>query len=175
MEMNQLILSLGSNINSRSLSIKKACQAISDEVGSISKTSKIYSTPPLGFDSETAFLNCCILVETILNASQVLLATKKIEKTFGRTKKSIDKKYSSRTIDIDIIFFNKKIINTSKLVIPHLLFRDRRFVLEPLKDIASSYVDPVSSLTVEQILNNCNDNSTITIHKNQFLNTLCVK
>jgi 2-amino-4-hydroxy-6-hydroxymethyldihydropteridine diphosphokinase len=169
MEMNQLILSLGSNINSRSLNIKKACQAISNEVGSISKTSKIYSTPPLGFDSETAFLNCCILVETILNASEVLLETKKIEKTLGRTKKSIDKKYSSRTIDIDIILFNKKLITSPNLVIPHLLFRNRRFVLEPLKEIASNYVDPVSSLTIEQLLNNCKDNSTITIYKNQFL------
>ena len=173
--MNQLILSLGSNINSRSLSIKKACQAISDEVGSISKTSKIYSTPPLGFDSETAFLNCCLLVETTLNVSQVLLATKKIEKTLGRTQESIDKKYASRTIDIDIIFFNKKIIKSSNLVIPHVLFKDRRFVLEALKDIASSYVDPLSSLTVEQLLNNCKDNSNITIHKNQFLDTLCGK
>ncbi|MDG1147474.1 MAG: 2-amino-4-hydroxy-6-hydroxymethyldihydropteridine diphosphokinase [Crocinitomicaceae bacterium] len=170
--MNQLILSLGSNIESRSLNITNACQAIAREIGKISNASKIYTTPPLGFESDTHFLNCCILVETRLTPIGVLSATQKIEQSLGRTQKSLDENYTSRTIDIDIIFFNKQRVNTSELIIPHALFRERKFVLKPLNDLTNNYIDPISQLTVGQLLINCNDNSPIAIHENQFLDTL---
>jgi 2-amino-4-hydroxy-6-hydroxymethyldihydropteridine diphosphokinase len=172
MEMNQLVLSLGSNIKSRSLNITRACQEISSEIGKISNTSKIYSTPPVGFESETSFLNCCILVETTLTPNEILLTTQAIEKTLGRTQKSTGKTYASRTIDIDIIFFNRRKIHSLELVIPHALFRERKFVLEPLNDLTNSYIDPISQLTVKQLLSNCADNSTLIVHENQFLETL---
>ena len=175
MEMNQLILSLGSNIKSRSLSIIKACQMISIDIGTISKVSKVYSTPPLGLKSEISFLNCCILVETTLTPNEVLLGTQKIEKTLGRTQKSTGKTYASRTIDIDLVFFNKQQIHSPELVIPHVLFRERKFVLEPLNDLVNNYIDPISHLTVKQLLDNCKDNSTLAIHENQFLDTLYKK
>jgi 2-amino-4-hydroxy-6-hydroxymethyldihydropteridine diphosphokinase len=111
-------------------------------------------------------------VETKFNPNEVLLITQEIEKDLGRTEKTQNSGYQSRTIDIDIIFFNHEVLDTPKLTIPHALFRERRFVLEPLNDLANQYVDPISYLTVEQLLRNCSDKSKLTILENQFLNTL---
>ena len=145
---------------------------ISKDIGSIIQYSRIYNSPPLGFESETSFLNCCILVETKLNPTETLVKTQQIEKALGRTGKSADKNYTSRTIDIDIIFYNRQIIQQPELTIPHLLFRERKFVLKPLKDLVKDFVDPISYLTVEQLLSNCKDNSVLMIHENDLLNTL---
>lgn len=172
MEMNQLILSLGSNIHSRSSNLKEACKMISTEIGSIVKYSSVYNSPPLGFESETTFLNCCILVETILNPADILSKTQAIEISLGRTVKSIEKNYSSRTIDIDLIFYNDEVIQWPELTIPHQLFRERNFVLKPLNDLVKDFIDPISYLTVEQLLSNCKDKSVLTIQENKFLDTL---
>ena len=172
METNQLVLSLGSNINSRSLYINKACNEILSEIGEIINFSRVYSTPPIGFKSKDDFLNCCLIINTKLNKNVILLKIKEIEKKLGRTKKSVKKKYISRVIDIDIIFFNKEQFKSSKLIIPHSSFRDRKFVLIPLNEMVPNYIDPISHLTVKQLLENCRDNSIVTVYKNQFLNTL---
>lgn len=170
--MNQVILSIGSNIKSRSKHIIRACELIKKNLGTITKKSNVYLTPPIGFESETSFYNCCLFVETKFNPNEVLLITQEIEKDLGRTEKTQNSGYQSRTIDIDIIFFNHEVLDTPKLTIPHALFRERRFVLEPLNDLANQYVDPISYLTVEQLLRNCSDKSKLTILENQFLNTL---
>ena len=172
MEINQLVLSLGSNINSRSLYISSACREILSEIGEIINFSRVYSTPPIGFKSKEHFLNCCLIINTKLNKNLILLKIEEIEKKLGRTEKSVKENYISRVIDIDIIFFNKEHFKSQKLIIPHSSFRDRKFVLIPLNEMIPNYIDPISHLTVRQILENCRDNSTITVYKNQFLNTL---
>lgn len=172
MEINQLVLSLGSNINSRSLYITKASKEIINEIGEIINFSSVYSTPPIEFESQDYFLNCCLIINTKLDKNYALSKIEEIEKKLGRTKKSIKKNYISRVIDIDIIFFNKERFKSSKLIIPHSSFRERKFVLIPLNEIIPNYIDPISYLTVRQLLENCRDNSIVTIHKNQFLKTL---
>lgn len=171
MEINRTILSLGSNIEPREDFLKNAFNLLNKKAGRIIKTSKIYTTPPLGFESEQLFLNCCFLMETILTPNELLQVTQSIEIELGRSKKSINNEYASRTIDIDIIFYNQDCINTENLIIPHPLYSKRKFVLKPLNDLAESITDPISYLTVEQLLINCEDNSSLVIYENQFFDT----
>ena len=89
------------------------------------------------------FLNAVAVFETTLPPEDVLRQTEQIEKELGRIKKSIDKIYTDRCIDIDILFYDDIILHTESLIIPHPLLHQRRFVLEPLKEIAPHLVHPI--------------------------------
>ncbi|MCH2230992.1 MAG: 2-amino-4-hydroxy-6-hydroxymethyldihydropteridine diphosphokinase [Crocinitomicaceae bacterium] len=172
MEINEAILSLGSNISPREDYLLRARNQINNSVGKITGHSKIYVTTPLGFESEDLFLNCCLKLETALSPNELLSATQKIEIELGRQSKSVNENYSSRTIDIDIIFYNQLIVETEKLKIPHQHYTKRKFVLKPLNDLKTKAFDPISYLTVQQLLTNCADNSTLMIYENQFFDSL---
>ncbi len=162
-EITTVYLSLGSDLGDKLFNLSKAVQLISDKIGPIDCISNIYQTPPLGFDSDTSFLNLCISVKTNLTPEEILEITQSIEQLIGRKEKSAHKKYSSRIIDIDIILFGNNTVKTKELEIPHSQYRKRKFVLFPLSDIAENITDPISGLTIEQIKRNCEDDSSITI------------
>jgi 2-amino-4-hydroxy-6-hydroxymethyldihydropteridine diphosphokinase len=164
-------LSIGSNLGDRLSNIENANTLIRNRIGEILSKSLIYENPPKDFTADILFYNMCVLIRTILSPIEVLDEIQSIEKELGRTNKTVDRLYSSRVIDIDIIFYNNQIIKNERLSIPHPLFRDRRFVLIPLNDIANRIIDPLTSLSVNQLLAVCADKSSHLVVKNNQLGT----
>lgn len=166
-EISEVWCSLGSNLGNRHNFLASAVSAIKAQIGDVVKVSKIYETPPLGFESDSAFLNMCIQVNTKLRPIEFLKKSQEIEQKLGRTGKTAGE-YASRVIDIDIIFYGRLISNSVQLHLPHKHFRNRLFVLKPLSDIGLDVVDPVTNLAVSQLLLNCIDKSAITLYENQI-------
>lgn len=160
-KLNDVYISLGSDIEDKFLHLQSAFLKIKDEIGNIMSFSEIYETPPFGFKSDTTFLNACIKIATKQSAEEVLLNLQKIERDLGRNTKTSDGNYESRIIDLDILFYNQLILNTQDLTIPHRDLKNRNFVLTPLVDIEKDLIDPLSNLTAEQLLANCKDTSEI--------------
>ncbi|MDR3218706.1 MAG: 2-amino-4-hydroxy-6-hydroxymethyldihydropteridine diphosphokinase [Dysgonamonadaceae bacterium] len=149
--MHTVYLSLGANLGDRSLNLLKAIALIAGRTGTLSAVSSVYETPAWGFDSENDFLNIAVCVETGLSPLEILSATQVIEKEIGRSEKTQDV-YRDRLIDIDLILFDKLILQSKDLTLPHPLFHLRPFVLEPLCEIAPDVVHPVLQKTVKELL-----------------------
>lgn len=158
-------LSLGSNLGDRRINIITAINAISQE-NTIVKTSHFYQTRPVGFESENLFINACIQIQTKKNAFELLTLLKNIEVNIGRVEKSKNDTYTDRIIDIDILFFGNKTIETPELSIPHKKYQERDFVLRPLCDIDPNLTDPITKLTMQQYLNNLAHSELIIIVNN---------
>ena len=162
-DTNDLYLSLGSNLGDRINYLRQAIDRINDLLGKVTLVSAVYETPPWGFESTSPFLNLCLHLTTAHSPESVLVELKSIEKALGREKKQ-ESGYSSREIDIDIILFGMRTMEQGNLCIPHPRYTNRRFVLQPLNDIASYCIDPTTHLTIGQLLANCTDNSEITCY-----------
>src|ERR1035438_9730467 len=139
--MNKAYLSLGSNRGNRELNLERAVKMLSDWAGNIIAESSLYETPPWKMADSNDFLNQVILLETGLMEGKLMETIFQIETLLGRVR--IQKKYEPRTIDIDILFFNGIIVNKGGLIIPHPLLQERRFVLDPLAEIAPEFIHPV--------------------------------
>jgi 2-amino-4-hydroxy-6-hydroxymethyldihydropteridine diphosphokinase len=159
-KMNHAILSLGSNIEDRVLHLKNALHLLNQKVGVILQKSSVYETEAIGFISDIPFYNMCVEIKTFLSPELLLKKTQEIEIEIGRKNKSSEF-YESRKIDIDIIFYGSVIIETDRLSIPHKHYANRKFVLIPLCDLKGEIIDPNSSLSVNETLRNCTDNSNV--------------
>jgi 2-amino-4-hydroxy-6-hydroxymethyldihydropteridine diphosphokinase len=157
--MKKVFLGLGSNLSDREHNLESAVEKIQEFIGPIIRVSSIYETEPWGFKSENYFLNMVVEAETSLNPSGLLGRLLTIESLLGRLREG--KKYQSRIIDIDILLFGKQVINKAELVIPHPKIPDRRFVLEPLCEIAPDTVHPVLGKTIAELLAECKDKSRV--------------
>ena len=118
----------------------------------IVRTSSLYETEPQDVRDQPWFLNTVIEVETNLFPKQLLARIHKIERELGR-KRTVPK--GPRTIDIDILLYGSFVIETAQLQIPHPRMTERRFVLEPLQEIAPGLRHPVTKKTVSEMLSNC--------------------
>lgn len=136
-------LGLGTNLGDKAANLHAAVHLISGKIGKVISLSSFYATAPWGFESENSFLNAAICVETSLSPLEVLHRTQEIERTLGRTHKSTGGIYHDRIIDIDLLLYNKEIIQTLELTIPHPLMLQRDFVMNPLVEIAPDVVHPV--------------------------------
>ncbi|EPR71220.1 deoxyguanosine kinase/deoxyadenosine kinase subunit [Winogradskyella psychrotolerans RS-3] len=134
-------IALGSNKGNKLQYLQSAVNAVFDGVGAIKKISKVYRTPAFGFEGDD-FFNACITVETELKPKRVLKELQAIEVELGRKSKA-SKGYESREIDLDILFFEDEILEEKTLVIPHPQIQNRKFVLQPLLDIAKELEHPV--------------------------------
>ena len=133
-------LSLGSNLGNRELTLQDAVDCIKQQIGTVTRCSSFFYSEPWGFESENKFCNICCSVETEMEPMEVLRATQEIERALGRTHKSINRQYADRIIDIDIIRAfdetQKEIVSNSPLLtIPHPLYKQRDFVVIPLREI----------------------------------------
>lgn len=137
-------LSLGSNLGNREQTLQEAVQRIRQQIGTVTRCSSFFYSEPWGFESEHPFCNLCCCVETSMAPMDVLTATQAIERELGRIRKSkIENRkpvYYDRPIDIDIIRAfddqQKEIVsNDPLLTIPHPLYKQRDFVLIPLREI----------------------------------------
>ena len=153
--MNEVILSLGCNLGNRLDNISQAMGYIEKRIGNIKRHSSVYESEAWGFETEDRFLNLVTVVETTLSPETLLQKAHEIETLLGRVRTETG--YASRTMDIDILFFNEKIINTPTLTIPHPLLHRRRFVLSPLHEILPDKVHPVFCKTITELLAECED------------------
>ena len=153
--MNIVYLLLGGNRGNVKEAINTAKTLIAELIGSIISESSFYESEPWGFSSSNNFINQVLKIQTDLKAEQVLLQTQDIEVRLGRIRNNTH--YESRTMDIDILFFNYKIIETEMLQIPHPRLHLRKFTLEPLNEIAGNFVHPILNETIENLNKKCDD------------------
>jgi 2-amino-4-hydroxy-6-hydroxymethyldihydropteridine diphosphokinase len=153
-------LLLGSNLGDRELLLQQAAFQISKLVGPVIHKSDIFITKAWGNTNQADFYNQAICIETKLDPNALLSTILKIEEALGRKR---NEKWEARTIDIDILFFNEEIINTSHLTIPHPFIQERKFVLAPLCQIAPQIIHPLFKKSIEELLVNCKDPLTVEI------------
>jgi 2-amino-4-hydroxy-6-hydroxymethyldihydropteridine diphosphokinase len=141
--MAMVYLGLGTNLGDKERNLNDAILKLSLDVGEIICQSSFYASKPWGFQSENEFLNAVVSVETSLVPLALLAKTQEIEREFGRTSKTI-KGYSDRVIDIDILLYDKELIDLPELKIPHPFITERDFVFVPLLEIAPNLLNPIS-------------------------------
>ena len=155
--MRKIYLSIGSNKGNRYSFIKEALRLIQKDIGEVILISKIYETKSWGFQSDD-FLNLCILIKSELIPAELIIKLKNLEEKIGRERNN--EKIQAREIDIDILFYSDEIVNQKDLIIPHQRLHLRNFVLYPLNDIAADFIHPILLKSVNELLNECEDNDT---------------
>lgn len=153
-------IALGSNLGDRFANLQSAVNEIFEKIGNVSAISGVYETPAMGFDGD-AFLNACIEVTTRFTPNKVLDLLLEIEAASGRIRNEAGG-YNNRSLDLDILFFEDEIIISKALMVPHPRMQDRRFVLQPLADIAPKFLHPSLKLSVQELLAKTQDSSEIT-------------
>lgn len=141
--MAEVYLGLGTNLGDKEANLRAAVRAINEQIAKVISLSSFYATAPWGFASEHTFLNAAACVETLLSPIEVLHRTQEIERRLGRTEKSEGGVYHDRIIDIDLLLYNKVVMHTPELVLPHPLMLERDFVMKPLVEIAPNVIHPV--------------------------------
>jgi 2-amino-4-hydroxy-6-hydroxymethyldihydropteridine diphosphokinase len=156
--MNTTYLLLGSNMGNSRQQLLYAKKNIQQQIGKIIRQSNLYSTAAWGNTHQPDFLNQVIIVQTKLTALQTMQSILAIEKKMGRIR---NKKNDPRIIDIDILFFNKEIINSTNLIVPHPQLQNRNFVLVPLNQLSPNFKHPLLNKTIHQLLRNSPDKLTV--------------
>lgn len=136
--MQKVYFGLGSNLGDKAQNIAKAIEMMKEQIGTLVSQSALYTSEPWGFESENDFVNIAACFETDLSPQEVLSRTQAIERAMGRKHKSINKVYSDRIIDIDILLYGNETINEPNLTIPHPLMHEREFVMKPLSEIVNN-------------------------------------
>ena len=129
-------LGIGTNLGDRAANLHCAVEQINEQAGHVLACSSFIETEPWGFASDNAFLNAVVEIDTPCTPHELLRITQTIEREMGRTHKSVDGIYSDRIIDIDILLYEDIVINEPNLTIPHPLMWQRKFVYEPLLELA---------------------------------------
>jgi 2-amino-4-hydroxy-6-hydroxymethyldihydropteridine diphosphokinase len=146
--MKTLYLSLGSNVGDRELHLRSAIDSLRASVD-IQRLSGTYETEPVGLTDQRWFLNLVLEARTEALPMQLLTRTQKIERTLGRVSTVLN---GPRTIDIDILFYGNAVVRSARLEIPHPRIPERRFVLQPLAELAPELRHPVIGRTVREML-----------------------
>ena len=149
MKFNIVYLSLGSNLGDKINNLQTTLNLIDSKVGDVLLISSVYQTKAEGFVGED-FLNCCVSLRTSMEPKILIKELINIESQNGRLRSNRNI-YESRSIDIDILFYEDKIINQHNLTIPHPRMNERDFVIKPLLDIAKSKIHPVLNRTISEI------------------------
>ena len=151
--MTIVYLSLGSNKGDRIGYVQQSTSLLAAVDGiSLVRTSAFYETEPWNMNSETWFVNAIVEIKTKLSAHELLTECQRIEKQLGRVRDN-NENYTDRTIDIDILFFGKEIINDDDLVIPHKYLHLRAFTLVPMLELSPEFVHPVLHKSVSELNN----------------------
>jgi 2-amino-4-hydroxy-6-hydroxymethyldihydropteridine diphosphokinase len=144
----------GSNLGDRVMYLKNASKLISERIGTIVKISGFYETAAWGRVAQPDYVNQAIEILTLLSPAELLKTILSIESELGRTRWS---KWESRIIDIDILFYESKIIKTENLTVPHPLLHKRNFALIPMLEIAPYKKHPVFKKNIEELYEESED------------------
>ena len=147
--MTRVAIALGSNLGDREAYLRSAIAALQPSVSHL-RVSTFHDTAPVGVGPQPTFLNATAVGETSLGARALLDTLLAVERDLGRERPFAG---APRTVDLDLILYGDAVIDEApSLIVPHPRFRERRFVLEPLAEIAPDWRDPVTGQTVEELL-----------------------
>lgn len=150
---SRAFIGIGTNMGDLEKNLSQAIDKIEDDYTKITNKSSFYKTKAWGLENQDDFLNGVLEVETLYTPQNLLSHLQKIENNLGRERKE---NWGPRIIDLDILFIDDMVIREKNLTVPHPYFSERQFVLEPLNEIASKFVDPISHKTIEQIFRDFN-------------------
>ena len=157
-------LSLGSNLGDRIGYIQQACSLLgSFDNTKIVATSSFYESEPWQMNSDNWFVNAIVQISTTFTPEELLKECQRIENQLGR-KRDAQSGYKDRTIDIDILFYDDKILNSNDLIIPHRFFHRRAFVMVPMLEIAEDFVHPLFNKTVEALYEELENPEMVTLY-----------
>jgi 2-amino-4-hydroxy-6-hydroxymethyldihydropteridine diphosphokinase len=147
--VTRVAIALGSNLGDREGYLRSALDALKPSIDRL-RVSTVHDTAPVGVGPQPTFLNAAAVGETSLTARALLETLLAVERDLGRERPFAG---APRTLDLDLILYGEAIIDEApSLIVPHPRFRERRFVLEPLSEIAPDWRDPVTGKTVEELL-----------------------
>jgi 2-amino-4-hydroxy-6-hydroxymethyldihydropteridine diphosphokinase len=153
-EPHRATIAIGSNLPSRFGSPRQNLLTAIDRIGSLGQVtvvSSILQTEPEIYTAQPQFLNAALLLETSLDPHQLMHALLAIELAMGRVREGVPAK-GPRSIDLDLILYDQLVIDTPELTLPHPAMSQRRFVLQPLAEIAPDWVHPLTGFTVRAML-----------------------
>ena len=160
--MKKIYLGIGTNLGKKVKNLEEAQAGIEEYIGNLVFTSSIYETEPWGFRSKSTFLNMVAEVETNLDPQELLKNLLMIESLLGRKRDGTE--YASRIMDLDILLYNDQVVVKDRLVIPHPLMHERKFVLIPLCEIAPGLIHPVLKKSIKELLDECRDRNKVSIY-----------
>ena len=156
--MTPLYLALGSNLGDRQMSLQRGLQELAVRGVLTRRVSSLYDTDPVGFLDQPSFLNMAAEVAWGGSPEELLRHCLAAEKALGRVRQRQD---GPRTLDIDVLLAGDLILKSKGLEIPHPRMHLRRFVLQPLAEIAPHAVHPLMRLTVKELLESCQDDAGV--------------
>lgn len=159
--MNEVYLQLGSNIGERLDNLNQSIKVIIERIGNVLEKSSVYESTPWGVENQRNFLNQVIFVKSNFDPYTILDLVLQIEKDMGRIR---IEKWGERIIDIDILFIDDLIIESENLCIPHEFIAKRKFVLQPMCEIAPGFIHPKLNKTISQLLEECIDDEKVNVY-----------
>jgi 2-amino-4-hydroxy-6-hydroxymethyldihydropteridine diphosphokinase len=160
--MKAAYLLIGGNIGDRLGFMAAAKEKMKQKGIELIRQSAIYETAAWGITDQPSFLNQVLEIATSLNPELLLSELLSIELELGRIRAE---KNGARTIDIDILYFERQLINTTGLSIPHDRISIRRFVLVPLSELIPDFIDPKTNKSIVEMLNDCPDTLGVTVYE----------
>ena len=151
----------GSNMGDKESIFSQTCLLINNRCGQVVKVSAAYESEPWGFEAKEWFLNRLIIVETELDPEEMMRQLLDIEAELGRVRHPEVEGYTSRTADLDILYYGSRIVLTDSLTIPHPRLHERRFALLPLCEMVPQLVHPAFDFTQTELLRRCHDFSEV--------------
>lgn len=153
-----IYLGLGSNVGDRDEHLRFAVNALQDSDVRVWKSASLFWTEPRDMEDQPWFLNTVVEVRTLLEPEALIQVCLDVERKTGRVRSTPN---GPRPLDIDILLYGNRIVESPGLTIPHPRYRQRRFVLAPLAELAPDLADPVSGLTMAQLLDLCPDSGVV--------------
>jgi len=157
----RIVLGLGSNMGDREAHLREAFASLHQQQIAVRRSASLYLTEPRDYTEQPWFINTVAEVHTNLEPLELLERCLRIEREAGRIR---DHSRGPRPIDLDILFYGDQRIQTDNLIVPHPRYADRRFVLAPLAELAPDFRDPITKVTIQQLLERCPDSGEVRIY-----------
>jgi 2-amino-4-hydroxy-6-hydroxymethyldihydropteridine diphosphokinase len=158
--LRQIYLCIGGNLGELEANLEEAIGFIDFNFGDVLAVSSVYESEPWGMTDVPNFLNQVVHIQSELTNEELLAEIAELEEFFGRERSANG--YVSREMDVDVLFIDEEIVESESFQVPHPRIAERRFVLEPLVEIASEVVHPILKLSVAELLKACKDPGRVT-------------